>query len=259
VKKIAEAGVDTVKLIDQDQMTMDEVMAVVQEAHAHGLSVVAHAHRPEEIRRGLKAGVDDFEHTGLATAPEYPADIIAGIRERTAQMSLGPLWWTPSVEGLWNYEYLRDNPELLDDPLWHLGLKPDTIADIAESLKHPDQLGYFQLTPQRKPTLKHKFEQLREAGVTMLIGTDSGIPMQFHTQTTWNELDIWVREMGVAPMEAIRAATYWPSVMMKKDRDVGTVTPGKFADIIAVRGDVLRYIDLLQHVDVVVKHGKRVK
>ena len=58
-------------------------------------------------------------------------------------------------------------------------------------------------------------------------------------------------------MEAIRSATYWPSLMMKKDKDVGTITPGKFADIIAVRGDVLRYIDLLQHVDVVVKHGKR--
>lgn len=259
VKKIADAGVDQVKLIDQDQMTMDEVMAVVDEAHKHGLQVVAHAHRPEEIRRGLKAGVDDFEHTGLSTAPEYPPDIIAGIRERTAQMALGPFWWTPTIEGLWNYEYLRDNPELMDDPSWHLGLKADTIADIVESLKHPDQLGYFQLTPQRKPTLKHKFEQLRQAGVTMLIGTDSGIPMQFHTQTTWNELDIWVRELGVPPMEAIRAATYWPSVMMKKDKDVGTVTPGKFADIIAVRGDVLRYIDLLQHVDVVVKHGKRVK
>jgi len=95
--------------------------------------------------------------------------------------------------------------------------------------------------------------------VTLLIGTDSGIPMQFHSQTTWNELDIWVREMGVSPMEAIRSATYWPSVMMKKDRDVGTVTPGKYADIIAVRGDVLRYINLLQRVDVVVKRGVRVK
>jgi imidazolonepropionase-like amidohydrolase len=120
-------------------------------------------------------------------------------------------------------------------------------------------MSYFQLTPSRKPTLKRKFQQLREAGVTMMIGTDSGIPMQFHSQTTWNELDIWVRELGVPPMEAIRAATYWPSLFMKKDKDVGTVTPGKLADIIAVRGDVLRYIDLLQHVDVVVKHGKRVK
>ena len=80
VKKIADAGVDVVKLIDQDQMTMEEVRAVVDEAHKHGKPVVAHAHRPEEIRRGLLAGVDCFEHTGLATAPAYPDDIIATIR-----------------------------------------------------------------------------------------------------------------------------------------------------------------------------------
>jgi imidazolonepropionase-like amidohydrolase len=46
---------------------------------------------------------------------------------------------------------------------------------------------------------------------------------------------------------------------MKVESQVGTVTPGKFADIIAVRGDVLRYISLLQRVDVVVKHGVRYK
>jgi imidazolonepropionase-like amidohydrolase len=115
------------------------------------------------------------------------------------------------------------------------------------------------LTPARRPTLKRKFTQLREVGATLLVGTDSGIPMQFHSQTTWNELDIWVREMGVAPMEAIRSATYWPALMMKKDKEVGTVTPGKFADVITVRGDVLRYLNLLQRVDVVVRHGKRIR
>jgi len=259
VQKLAAAGVDVIKLIDQDQMQPTEVQAVVNEAHAHNLQVIAHAHRPDEIRIGMKFGVDEFEHTGLATAPEYPADIIATIEERTAKMALGPFWWTPTVEGLWNYEYMRDNPEMLDDPSWHLGLPQDIIDDIRQSIQHPGEMSYFQLTPARKPTLKRKFTQLREAGVTMLVGTDSGIPMQFHSQSTWNELDIWVREMGVPPIEAIRAATYWPSVMMKKDKDVGTVTPGKYADIIAVHGDVLRYIDLLQRVDVIVKHGKRYK
>jgi imidazolonepropionase-like amidohydrolase len=259
VRKLAAAGVDVIKLIDQDQMTPDEVKAVVDEAHARGLPVVAHAHRPEEIRRAVRFGADNIEHTGLATAPEYPADVVEAIRERTAQMSLGPFFWTPTVQGLFNYDYMRDHPEMLDDPSWTLGLPADIVADIRASIQHPDRMSYFQLTPARKPTLKRKFTQLREAGMTLLIGTDSGIPMQFHSQTTWNELDIWVREMGVPPMEAIRSATYWPSVAMRKDRDVGTVTPGKYADIIAVRGDVLRYINLLQRVDVVVKRGKRYK
>jgi len=255
VGTLAAATVDVVKLIDQDQMTLDELRAVVDEAHKRGLPVVAHAHRPEEIRRGLAVGVDCFEHTGLASAPEYPQDVVDAIRERTAKMSLGPLFWTPTIEGLLNYEYLRDNPEQLDDPAWQAGLPPDIVADIKKSIQHPDRLPYFQLTPARRPTLARKFKQLQESGVVLLVGTDSGIPMKFHSSSTWRELDAWVNILGVDSMTAIRGATYWPSVAMKVDRDVGTVTPGKYADIIAVRGDALRYIALLQRVDVVVKRG----
>jgi imidazolonepropionase-like amidohydrolase len=238
---------------------MEEVQAVVDEAHKNKLPVVAHSHRPEEIRRGLKAGVDCFEHTGLATAPEYPADILQMIRERTAQMSLGPLFWTPTIEGLFNYEYIIDNPEQLDDPAWHEGLPQDIIDDIQKSIQQPGRLPYFQITPSRRPTLQKKFNQLRESGVVLLVGTDSGIPMKFHSSSTWRELDIWVNRLGVDPMFAIRGATYWPSVAMKVDKDYGTISEGKYADIIAVRGDVLRYIDLLQRVDLVMKHGVRYK
>ncbi len=259
VRRLAEAGVDVIKLIDQDQMTMDEVHAVVDEAHQHGLTVVAHGHRPEEIKRGLLAGVDNFEHTGLATAPEYPPDVIAALRERTAQMNLGPLFWTPTAVPLHTYEYLIANPERLDDPGWHLGLPDSIIADIKASIAKPGELPYYQITPARRPTLKRKFEQLREAGLVLLIGTDSGVPLTFHSQSTWQELDLWVRVFGVEPMYAIRAATYWPSVMMGVSNDVGTLSPGKYADIIAVRGDVLRYINLLQDVDLVIKHGTRYK
>jgi len=259
VRKLAEAGVNCIKLIDQDQMTIDEVQAVVDEAHRHGLPVVAHAHRPEEIRRGLQAGVDCFEHTGLASAPEYPPDIIAMVRERTAKMSLGPLFWTPTIEGLFNYEYVRDNPEQLDDPSWQVGLPDHIIADIKASIAHPDRLPYFQLNPIRRPTLSRKFQQLRESGVVQLIGTDSGIPMKFHSQSTWHELDAWVNLLGVDAMLTIRAATYWPAVAMKAEKDTGTVSEGKYADLIAVRGDVLRYIALLQRVDIVIKHGQRYK
>jgi imidazolonepropionase-like amidohydrolase len=259
VRALADAGVNCIKLIDQDQMTMDEVQAVVDEAHKHRLTVVAHAHRPEEIRRGLLAGVDCFEHTGLATAPEYPPELIAMIRERTAKMSLGPLFWTPTVEGLLNYEYLRDNPEPLDDPSWQVGLPDSIIADIKASIQHPERLAYYQITPNRRPTLKRKFQQLAESGVVLLIGTDSGIPLNFHSQSTWRELDAWVNQFGVDPMTAIRAATYWPSVLMRVDNQVGTISEGKYADIIAVRGDVARFINLLQNVHIVIKHGTRYK
>ena len=257
VRKLATAGVDCIKLIDQDQMTMAEVHAVVDEAHKHQLTVVAHSHRPEEIRRGLQAGVDCFEHTGQATAPEFAPDIMQMIKERTA--SGKKLFWTPTIEGLWNYEYTRDNPEALDNDSWHLGLPDSIIQDIKESIRYPQRLPYFQITPYRKPTLATKFNQLKESGVVLLIGTDSGIPMKFHSQSTWHELDVWVNELGYDPMLAIKSATYWPAVCMGVDKDYGTIAEGKYADIIAVKGDVLRYISLLQDVDIVVKHGRRVK
>ena len=259
VRKLAEAGVDTIKLIDQDQMSDAEIAAIVDEAHKHGLPVVAHAHRPEEIRRGLKAGIDCFEHTGLAAAPEYPEDVIKALRERTANMSQGPLFWTPTIEGLYNFPYTVKNHEFIDGDAWHEGLTPEIVADIRKSLEHPERISYFQQTPQRWPTLKRKFQQLRENGVMLLIGTDSGIPMKFHSGSTWNELDVWVNQLDVPVIDAIRAATYWPAVAMKADKDYGSITEGKYADIIAVKGDVLKQVALLQRVDIVVKHGKQVK
>jgi imidazolonepropionase-like amidohydrolase len=259
VRKLAAAGVNLIKLIDQDEMTEEEVKAVIDEAHAHHLPVVAHAHRPDEIRRGLKYGADCFEHTGLATSPSYPDDVMKLLAERTAKMSLGPLFWTPTVSVLYNYESLRDNPLQLDDPAWQLDVPADVVADIQESIRHPGQLSYYQITPLRRPTLETKFHQLQQAGVVLLIGTDSGIPMNFHSTSTWQELDTWVHHLGVDPMTALRAATYWPAVQMHVDKDYGSVSAGKYADIIAVKGDVLRYIDLLQRVDLVVKHGVRYK
>ncbi len=257
VDRLADAGVDVIKMVDQDEMTFEEAAAVVDQAHKRGLPVVAHSHRPEEIRRGLTIGVDNFEHTGLAAAPEYPEDVMRQLKERTAtgRVRGGPLYWTPTVEGLWNYDQVIANPEGLDSDCWHRGLSESTIADIRRSIASPKELLYFDLTPKRKPTLIRKIHQLREAGVVLLIGTDSGIPMKFHCQSTWNELDVWVNVMGIPPLEAIRSATYWPAKMMKVSDRWGTVTPGKYADIIAVRGDVLKHINLLQHVDFVMKGG----
>jgi imidazolonepropionase-like amidohydrolase len=254
VRRLAEAGVDVIKLIDQDQMTMEEVAAVVDEAHRHRLPVVAHAHRPEEIRRGVAAGVDCFEHTGLGTMPEYPDDVFRLMKDRA-----NTLFWTPTLTPLLLYEYTRDNPERIDDSRWHLGLPPSIVEDVRGSLRHLARLDYFRLVPARRPTLKRKFEQLRQSGVVLMIGTDSGVPLTFHTDSTWRELEYWVSEFGVPPMEAIRAATYWPAVHLKVDREVGTIAEGKRADVIAVRGDVLRHINLLQNVELVIQGGKRVK
>ena len=254
VARLAEAGVDWIKLIDQDQMTTDEVRAVVDEAHARGLPVVAHSHRPEEIRRGIAAGVDGFEHTGLGTMPEYPADVFELMKGRA-----NTLFWTPTITPLFLYEYTRDNPERIDDPRWRRGLPKDIADDVRGSLDRLERLDYYQLMPKRRPTLGRKFEQLLESGVVLMIGTDSGVPLTFHSDSTWREIDLWVRKFGVEPMAALQAATYWPAVAQGVIERSGTVSEGKDADIIAVRGNVLNDVTLLRDVDIVIKGGRRYK
>ena len=259
VKRLADGGVSVIKLIDQDEMTMDEVRAIVDEAHKRKLLVVAHAHRPEEIRRGLAAGVDDFEHTGLATAPEYPPDIIAALKERTALGNRPPLYWTPTIDVLTNYGERRDHPAYVQDPRWYAGLPADIAADVQHSLGRLDTLAYYRFVPNRRGTLATKFRQLRESGVRLLIGTDAGVPGNFHGYATPEEMITWVRTYQMDPMETIRAATYWPALSLGVLDSVGTLDPGKVADVIVVRGNPLTDITALRRVEVVVKRGARVK
>lgn len=256
VQRLHAAGMEIVKLIDHDDMDRSVAQAIVDEAHRLGMKVVAHAHKPDEIRIGVEIGIDNFEHTGLTTAPGYPQDVLDTLVERTATGIFdGLLFWTPTMEGLFTYPDLVANPEELDDACWERGLKPDTIADIKQSIAKPGHLSYSQLTPLRTPTIRNKINQLRETGVMMLVGTDSGIPMKFHCQSTWQEMAVWVHDMGFDALETIRAATYWPAVMMGVQDRYGSVTPGKVADIIAVRGDVLKYMNIVRDVDMVMKDG----
>ena len=102
------SGADIIKLIDQDQMTLDaEVKAIVGEAHKHGKHVAAHAHRADEIRMGLKAGgVDCFEHTTTSPRDEagYDDDVLQ-VRDRNAT-----LFWCPTIEGLFLSAETLQNP-----------------------------------------------------------------------------------------------------------------------------------------------------
>ena len=253
-QKLIDAGVDFIKLIDQDQLTDAEVAAIVETAHRAGKKVIAHGHREDEIRRGLAHGVDGFEHTGLATAPGYPEDVLAGLRKRNAS-----LHWCPTIEGLYLADYTaREFPERLDDPEWQRDMPAEIARDIRDSFGKITNLDYFVLTFRRVPTLADKFRQLRETGVTLLVGTDSGIPGNFHTDSTWRELAKFV-ELGMSASEAIMSATRWPARFLGMEHQLGTLEPGALADVIAVRGDVLAEIGLLKDVDIVVKGGRRYK
>jgi imidazolonepropionase-like amidohydrolase len=254
VQRLIDAGVDVIKLIDQDQLTDAEVAAVVETARRAGKPVVAHAHRANELRVGLKHGVDNFEHTGLGTSPGVPEDILAGMRERNTS-----LYWTPTISPLFVMQHTAEQfPERLDDPRWREGMPAEMAAEIRASLADVRSLPYYALVPSRVPLAGRKFQQMRETGVRMLIGTDAGIPTMFHGDATWREMARWV-QLGVPPMEVIQAATLWPARALRAEDRLGTLTPGKLADVIAVRGDPLSDMSAMRDVALVVKGGRRVR
>ena len=223
VQKLIDAGVDFIKLIDQDQLTDDEVAAVVETAHRGGKPVVAHAHREDEIRIGLKHGVDCFEHTGLATEPGYPEDILAGLRKRN-----NTLYWCPTIEGLFLADYTaRVFPERLDDPAWQQDMPQDDRGRHPPVAAQRDvaRLLHADLPPPAHAGRTSSSSSARR-GVTLLVGTDSGIPGNFHTDSTWRELETWVR-LGMTPMQAIAGATRWPARFLKKEKELGTLAPGR--------------------------------
>lgn len=129
--------------------------------------------------------------------------------------------------------------------------------EIRASLDAIPRLPYYALFPSRIPILPRKFEQIRATGVRLLIGTDSGIPSMFHTDSTWREMVKWV-ELGVPPMQVLQAATLWPGRFFGMD-DLGNLKPGSLADVIAVRGDPLTDMSVLRDVDVIVKGGAVVR
>ncbi len=254
VQQLVDAGVDFIKLIDQDQMTEEEVRAVVETAHRNGKPVVAHAHRMNEIRVGLSAGVDGFEHTGLGTAPGYAEDVLQILRERNSA-----IYWTPTISPLYTlYESGTVFPERLDDPAWREFMTAEMSNEIRSSLSSIAHLPYYALFPSRIPRLPQKFAQLRETGVRMLIGTDAGIPSMFHSDATWREM-VKFRELGVPAMEVLQSATLWPARFLKAEDSIGVLAAGRYADIILVRGDPLTDMTVMRDVRTVIKGGKRVR
>ncbi len=258
VRKIADAGVDVIKLIDQDQMTMDEVRAVVDEAHRRGKPVVAHAHRPEEIRRGLAAGVDCFEHTGLATAPAYPDDIIAAIRERTAKMIARSA--------------LLDADDRRAAQLRVPARQPGSArrSGVARGAAGGDRRrhqevarasGSAAVLPAHRRAAPDARAQVQAAARS---GRDvAGRHRQRHPDELPHPLDL-ARARRVGEHARRRSDDRDPrrDLLAVGGDESGSArsapsAPGKYADIIAVRGDVLRYIALLQRVDIVIKHGVR--
>ena len=138
--QLIDAGVDWIKIINAESLTPEEMKAIVDEAHARGRKVAAHAFSEAEIRQGLIAGVDDFQHVRTQT-PEYPPDIVALIRDRVRNGP--PLYWTVTAggNGQLNAAYLASNPEFLDDPANFIGLPQPIVDDVRKAIAARTQAG----------------------------------------------------------------------------------------------------------------------
>ena len=261
--QLIDAGVDWIKIINAEQMSPEEMKAIVDEAHARGRKVAAHAFSEAEIRQGLIAGVDDFQHVRTQT-PEYPSEIVALIRDRVRNGP--PLYWTITAggNGQLNAAYLASNPEFLDDPSNFIGLPKPIVDDVRKAIAArtrttPPRGGAVQSQDEINAIVKRKIAQIRQLGVRVVFGTDVGSWGEVTGQATWMEADLWVRELGMSPMTVIQAMTLEAARLMGGDRDSGSIAEGKLADAIAVRGDPLQHIDVLREPRIVIKHGRRYK
>ena len=261
--QLIDAGVDWIKVVNAEALTPEELKAIVETAHARGRKVAAHAFSEAEIRLGLIAGVDDFQHVRTQTT-EYPSDIVALIRERVRS---GPaLYWTVTAgaNGQLNAAYLASNPEFLDDPANFIGLPQPIVDDVRTAIAARIQAGAraggaSQSQDEINAIVKRKVAQIRDVGAQIVFGTDIGSWGEVTGYATSMEAELWVRELGMTPLAVIRGMTLDAARMMGADRDSGSIAEGKFADVIAVRGDPLRHIDVLREPRIVIKHGRRFK
>lgn len=195
------------------QYTVEELTAVAEEAHSHGLKVASHAHGAEGIRNAILAGIDSIEHASLIDDE--------GIR-------LAKQRGTTLVMDVYVTDFILSEGEAA-------GILP-------ESLEKERQVGQVQ---------RDNFRKAHAAGINLVFGTDAGV---YPHGLNARQFAVMVR-FGMSPMEAVRSATIEAAKLLGTDAAVGSVGAGKYADLIAVPGDPLADIRLLENVVFVMKGG----
>ena len=247
VEELAKAGVDHIKA--HAGLTLEDYRAIVDAAHKNRIRVHAHVYAERDVRNALEAGADVLQHVGSAgTAPPYSKELITDI------VNAGRPVVISAAHRAWIYETTAAFPERLQDPALKQDFGPQIYGEVQNSLKNWWSLGYFQRTDREMLFRERGVKQFIEAGAVIGMGTDSGTPMNFHTEALWREIKVHV-DMGMSPTRAIAAATRVNAQAIGRGRELGSIEPGKIADIIVVNGNPNFDITALSRVEVVVKDG----
>ena len=250
VETLAAAGVDVIKA--HSGLTRDDYKAIADTAHKHNIRVHAHVYAEEDVRNALETGIDVLSHAGSAgTAPPYSPQLITDI------VNAGRPVVITAAHRAWVYPDTVEFPERLQDPLLKQ-MPPSIYAEIQRSLGNWRALGYFQRTDREMVFRERGVKQFTESGTVLGMGTDSGTPMNFHTEALWREAKTHV-DMGYPAIKVISSLTRIGATILGRQRDLGTIEAGKLADIIVVNGNPLYDITALAHVETVVKGGKIMK
>ena len=247
VERLAEAGVDVIKA--WAGLTREDYDAIVTTAHRYGLPVHAHVYDPDSVKNALEAGVDVLQHVGSAGTPPYDAALLRDI------VTSGRPVVPTGAHRVWVYPATVQFPERLQDPRLRRDFPPPLYEEVQASLANFRTLRYFATTPRQMFFGDASMKQWMEAGAVIGMGTDSGTPMNFHTEALWREIKAFV-DLGMPNQAAISAATRINARIMGTGDDLGTIEPGKLADIIVVKGDPLYNIMALADVEIVVKGGR---
>ena len=175
-------------------------------------------------------------------------------------MSKNGIYYSPTSVVSRIYDITRASPERLDDQQFRADLPPDVYQVVRKSLEFPGRLLYFSGAKDANRTHRAKIMQAYKGGVRLVIGTDSGTPMNFHFESTWQEMKLFT-EYGIPNDKVISMATRHFANMIGEGRNLGTIEPGKLADIIVVNGNPLVEMGALQQNNViyVIKGGVQYK
>jgi imidazolonepropionase-like amidohydrolase len=196
-------------LDDTPTFTVEEMRAIVDEAHRQHHKVASHATALTGVHNSLEAGVDTIEHG------DYISD------EDLKTMAARGVYYVPTI---YVGVYVAQGRANAGAPVW------------------------LQMTKIHEDT----FRRAMKAGVKIAFGTDAG---GFDWKENPAQEFKYMVDWGMTPAEAIRSATVTASELLGMQDQMGTIEVGKLADIVAVPGDPLKDITVLQKVDFVMKGG----